>query len=216
MKTIIAATTLLAIGLMLPSETSAATFSVYKASAALPLNYEAINAKFEQVIVKKTLSSKHLINLALGVASTTPVPKNLILACAGPNNFSFAPNQTAAVQIIVWDTLANGGLGGKVAKIGDLGTRNLVEQDTKAYKRVGVSPLTFAAVGLAGNRIISGDLDMQGILTRTPTPAGPKPTIKGNGGGKIVLERDGVSFPLAIVHKASISTSGLPIGSFIE
>ncbi len=207
---------LLAIGLALSTSASAVTFSVYKASAALPLQYEAINANFEQVILKKNLTTKHLINLALGVPSTTPVPKNLILACAGPNNFSFSPNQTAAVQIIVWDTDANGGLGGKVAKIGDLGTRNLVEQDSKAYKRVGVSPLTFAAVGLAGNRIISGDLDMQGILSRSPTPAGPKPTIKGNGGGKIVLERDGLSIPLAIVHKASISTSGLPIGTFIE
>ncbi len=216
MKTSIVSAALLALGLMVPSTTLAVNFSVYKASAALPLNFEGLNTKGEQVILKKTLMTKDLINLARGLPSNTVVPKNLILACAGPNNFTFAPNETAPVQLIVWDTAANGGLGAKFAKIGDLGSRNLVEQQTSSYKRVGVSPLVFVPVGVAGNRILSGDLDMQGVLTRSPTPAGPSPTIKGTGGGKMVLDRDALVIPLAIVHKASLSTTGKPIGFFTE
>ena len=203
---------ILAICLALTAAANAATYSVYKASAAVPVNYTTVNSHGDTVIVKKTLSSRSLINLALGNASTTKPAKNIILAVGGPSNFSFSVTPTAPAQIIVWDTMTNT----KLATIATVGSRNVIEQDSSAYKRVGVGPLTFVAGANPTNRITGGTLNMQGTLTRKPTPAGPKPTIKTTGGGTIGLVIDGTAITTGIVHKASISNSGLPLGSYVE
>lgn len=197
----------LATVLALSPAAHAVTYYVYKASAAVPVYYTGIDRHGDQIILKKTLSSRLLINLALGNPSVTKPPKNVILAIAGPNNFSFSPTPAAPVQIIVWDTTTMT----KRALIATIGSRQLVEQQNNAYRRVGVGPLTFSAGFNASNRITGGTLNMQGTLTRRPTSSGPSPTVKTSGGGTMGLVIDGLSIPLGIVHKASVSTSGRPL-----
>lgn len=213
MKTKIRPAVCLAIAMALaPAAMAATTFSVYRASAAVPVHYNALDRQSNQIIVRKTLTSRALINLALGNPSTTRPPRNVILALAGPGNFSFSLTPTAPAQLIVWDTNTQT----KLATIATVGSRQVLEQKSKFYRRVGVGPLTFFAGTNPTNRITGGTLNMQGTLTKKPTPGGPSPTIKTSGNGTMGLVFEGLSIPMGIVHKASIHMSGKPIGTFTE
>ena len=197
---------------IIPSAQATNNFSVYRATVALPVNYNATDRNFDQVIVRRTLTNRALINLALGRPSADKPAKNVIIALAGPGNFSFSVTPTAPAQLIVWDTNTQT----KLATIATFGTRQVLEQTSKAYRRVGVGPMTFLAGGSPANRITSGALTVQGTLTKKSTPRGPSPSVKTSGTGTIALVIDSLSIPLGIVQKASIVTSGLPIGTFAE
>lgn len=196
---------------------SAATYDLVKASISLPGYVEALDGAANNILIKRTLTTNAVINLALGNKTKTKVPKNIVLVGAAEAGNLQAGTTTAARLLVV--DIANPAAPVVKAIILQPDTTspptpiNFAENHiSNAFLRVGVGRAKVLAAGsisAGGNNSVN----VAGTLKRRPTPSGPLPTIANTFTGEFTFKDDDGATKTAIVLAGKFTCSGKILGS---
>jgi hypothetical protein len=148
------------------SSAQALSFRVYVATASLPLYEQGFDPEeFEDLLIKSTLTTKQIINIARGRAINDPVPKNEILVGLYPTG-----SNTTEGRFSVWDKNANNGAGGALVTIAKITNFQQYVGKPDSHKGVGIGELTTQVVGhITEATVLHGASTAQ----QKPSPDGP-------------------------------------------
>ena len=204
------------------------TYVVIKATASLPGVFQDATNQ----LVKTTLNTKMMINIAQGKDVMTPIAPNVILGYA----FDFAalgqhnpqdPNGKAQVVVFQVDPTNPAG-GTKLATIGTLDARTLVENQVfNKFRRALTSRFSVSNTGGTSNTFTSGTMVGGGTGTRTPNSPDPATvaTVKitapmiVTGFMKLSYTKNSqavMNDNVLVISKGAVIGSGLVVGSFTE
>lgn len=158
------------LGFFMANQAHAGLYHVFRAAAVMPIQVEAVDKKGDTVLMKKTLGTKDLVNLALGMPLNHKIPSNYVFALA--YNIS---DQTSN-KLIVFDTNSKS-IVATVASTQSLpaGTLQSDKEKVKTEKGSGVAVVTFlktpslGANGIVENTTVFGAAE----ASWTPTEKGP-------------------------------------------
>jgi hypothetical protein len=200
------------------SASAQTTFSVIKVSAALPCTTQSANGVN---LVKVTLRTKDVINIALDKDVTTKVPKNVVLGFAGDfANFGHvSPNSNGPTQLVVFDTNTMT----KLKTIGMASNTSSVENRVQnKYSRVFLSTLTIQDTNGVDAFFSSGSLQVSGTAKRSPNAVADPATLKVVAPATVVgtvnasFRKSGVLQVGGIVAKGALVARGKIVGTFTE
>jgi len=194
------------------------TYSVIKVTASLPCAAQSANGIN---LVKVTLTTKDIINIALDQPVTTVVPKEVILGFAGDfDDFGHtSPNTAGPMQLVVFNTNTMT----KLKTIGVASNGAAVENRiVNKYLRVFNGLLTIQDTGGATTRFLSGQLVIGGAAKRSPNDFVTAATLKVSATVNVVGQvsatffKNGVNQGGGIIARGSFKASGKVLGTFTE
>jgi hypothetical protein len=159
------------------SAANADWFFIFKAVAMMPVQQEATDSKGNDIIIKKTLGSNDLVNLALGRSlSTKPNPDTEILALA---HNSTTPSTS---KLIVYNKNTQQ-IVATICKTTSLpGIQQTDKLNTEKEKGDGIAVVSFQAttLGTPAKNGVTSATTAYGAATGswTPTPTGPVFALK--------------------------------------
>ncbi len=201
----------------LAQSASAATYSLVKASISLPSYVKGKDASFNDILIKRTLNTKAVINLALGMPTKTKIPKNIVLVGAAEAGNLQAGNPTQA-RLLVVDLATPATPIVKAIILQPDATNpptpvNFGQQQTsKSFFRIGLGRAKILAAGSisAGG---ANSINTAGTLKRKPSPTGPLPIIATSFAGEFTFKDDDAVTNTAIVIAGKFTCSGKILGT---
>ncbi|MGB8166100.1 MAG: hypothetical protein WCF18_01320 [Chthoniobacteraceae bacterium] len=204
--------------LALTKPAGAADYSVFKASVSLPGFVKGKDGANNDILIKRTLSTNAIINLALGRTTKTKVPKTTVLVGAVNAMDLQQTNGITDPQLLVVD-FTNPAAPVRLATILQPDTTtpptpiNFAENHiSNAFLRVGVGRAKVVGVG----NIAPGganSVNVSGTLKRKPTPTGPLPIIANSFAGEFTFTDDDNVTKTAIVLAGKFTCSGKILGT---